>query len=138
MPVGGCGAYRMGRMNLWLDDIRRPPARGVWQWVKTYDEAIKALSTFNYDWVSLDHDLADEHYANWAREGSGQATIAPREKTGYDVALWMAENNVWPREGVVVHSWNYPGADRMRGIVDRYGPYDAQCYHVPAKSMEQG
>lgn len=123
-------------MNLWLDDIRMPPERGVWQWVKNYDEAIKALSTFNYDWASLDHDLADEHYHALTPDSIAIADF--REKTGYDVALWMAEHEVWPRKGVVVHSWNPAGAKRICGIVDRYAPYGDPCIHIPARSMVQG
>jgi hypothetical protein len=117
-------------MNLWLDDIRVPP-RGIWHWVKTADEAIKALRTFRYEWASLDHDLADEHYNN-------QAGTDFREKTGYDVVLWMAEHEIWPSKGVVIHSWNFPGADRMRKVVDRYGPYDAACMHVQARTYTSG
>jgi hypothetical protein len=118
-------------MNLWLDDIRTPPARGIWHWVKTADEAIKALDTFRYEWASLDHDLADEHY-------HGNAGHAFREKTGFSVVLWMAEFNIWPSKGVVIHSWNFPGADRMRKIVDRYGPYSERCQHVRARSITSG
>lgn len=54
-----------------------------------------------------------------------------KEKTGYDVTLWMAENERWPSEGIVIHSWNPGGAERMAGVVDRYGPYDKMCPRVP-------
>jgi hypothetical protein len=42
--------------------------------------------------------------------------------TGYDLVLWMAENNNWPSEKPQVHSANTVGAPRMRGVIDRYYP----------------
>lgn len=115
--------------SLWLDDLRRPPADllgGVpWFWAKTYAEAVGFMMNNSPAWASLDHDLADEHYRDL--DGTGFA-----EKTGYDFTLWMAEHNVWPTEGCVVHSWNSGGARRMCGVIDRYGPFAQKTPHIPA------
>lgn len=62
-------------------------------------------------------------------------SLSRKEKTGYDVTLWMAENNTWPRDGILVHSWNPVGAERMQGVVDRYGPYDTVCRAIPDPRM---
>lgn len=91
-------------MNLWLDDVR--PAPEGWTHVKTADEAIALLATGNVDTCSLDHDLADK---------SG------REKTGYDVVMWMAETGEWPRV-VHVHSMNPVGRASMLAAIRRYKP----------------
>ena len=40
-------------------------------------------------------------------------------KTGYDVVCWMEANDVWPRDGVKVHSLNPSGAARMRQVIER-------------------
>lgn len=77
-------------------------------WAKTADEAIDYLKTGRVERASLDHDLADEHYP-WSGIPEGQW----KEKTGLTVVRWMVENNVWPRHGVRVHSWNPVGAKRM-------------------------
>lgn len=102
---------RVSMIRLWLDDIRDPVSAGHygWTWVKTADEAIAILSTGRVIEASLDHDL------------DVQATLGntPTEKTGYDVVCWMEEHNVWPINGVSVHSQNPAGAARMRQAINR-------------------
>jgi hypothetical protein len=137
-------------MKLWLDDERLAPDES-WLWVKTAQEAINYLR-----WVqeqrsygpmcselthmSFDHDLADVHYDYWH---AGQVLpkdhparvhargVAAKEMTGYDVLLWMAEHEVWPTEACYVHSHNAVGAERMVGVINRYGPYRAKCRWTP-------
>lgn len=111
-------------VKLWLDDIR--PAPEGWVWVKTADRAIAALTTLRtlrlvgdldkLTHMSFDHDLGD--------------TSVP-EKTGYTVALWMAEHEFWPTDECIVHSANVSGAPRIRGVIDRYGPYAKPCRWRP-------
>jgi hypothetical protein len=55
---------------------------------------------------SLDYDLG---------EGDGLE--------GYDQLLWMAEHDAWLTEGMSVHSSNPPGSERLRRLIERYGPY---------------
>jgi hypothetical protein len=69
--------------------------------VKTYEEAIELLKTGKVEKASLDHDLGTE-------------------KTGYDVICWMEENNVWPRNGVIVHSQNPVGKQKMEVVVKKH------------------
>jgi hypothetical protein len=38
----------------------------------------------------------------------------------------MAEHDIWPRDGIHVHSANPVGRDRILGTVNRYGPYDTE------------
>lgn len=98
-------------MKLWLDDIREPWRFGCigWTWVKTADEAIEALKTGTVTEASLDHDLSEK------------ATLGDftGERTGYDVVCWMEENNVWPENGVRVHSFNPAGKQRMLQVLER-------------------
>ena len=100
-------------MILWLDDVRKPWLNGYIgaHWAKTYEEAIEALKGGNVTLASLDHDLSE------------MATLGmpePGEKTGYDVICWMEENNVWPKDGVRVHSMNPAGRQRMQAVVDKH------------------
>lgn len=100
------------RKILWLDDIRDPVAHGYLGaiWVKTADEAIHHLQVGDVEMASLDHDLSID-------DTIGQ----PKgEKTGYDVVLWMEENNVWPKHGVRVHSMNPVGRQRMQVVIDKH------------------
>lgn len=69
-------------MKIYLDDIREAP-KG---WTRTYTarETIELLKTEAVEEVSLDHDLAFEHYAG----------DYSKEETGYDVLLWIEEQVV--------------------------------------------
>ena len=96
-------------IKLWVDDIR-PPKYPDWIWAKTYDEAIYWLATDCVLEASLDHDLSIQHTLGYK----------DREKTGYDIVCWMEENNVWPKDGVTVHSMNPSGKFRMEQVIFRY------------------
>lgn len=101
-------------MYLWLDDMR--PAPKWWVWAKTFHDAVRHLQAGYVEYASLDHDL-----------GPG--------RSGYDLCLWMAEEGVWPDEGVRVHSQNTVGAKAMCQVVNRYGPYKSgACKWEPFKS----
>jgi hypothetical protein len=112
---------------LWLDDKREPPSdSGIpWTWAKTADEAIEYLQAGDIAFASLDHDLAEEHYyesSKALREGRPLNTLSCKQKTGMSVIEWMDEHNVWPKDGVRVHTLNGQGRDRMLSVVSRiYG-----------------
>jgi len=98
-------------MKLWLDDIRDPLEYGAigFIWVKTVEDAITMLKTGEVSFASLDHDL------------SILATLGnfEKEQTGYELVCWMEENNVWPVDGVRVHSMNPIGRQRMEKVIRR-------------------
>lgn len=98
-------------MNLWIDDERKAPEGWLHAW--NYHEALMYLSPGDIEWASFDHDL-------------GLA------KTGYDIALHLAEYGGWPTEGIIVHSMNPVGAKNICGVVDRYGPYHKPTRWEPA------
>ena len=136
-------------MKLWLDDEREPPEG--WFLVKTANAAIEFLTQvrdhgLELTHMSFDHDLADVHYGYWyagqtlsknhpARDAARE--MASREKTGYDVLLWMAEHEVWPTEACYVHSHNSVGAERMVGVINRYGPYETKVRWTPYQPSAQ-
>lgn len=99
-------------MKMWLDDVRDPREHGAigFTWVKTVEEAINLLQTGKVTFVSLDHDLgiADTVGYNF------------RESTGYDVVCWMERNDVWPVDGVAIHSANPVGRARMQVVIDKH------------------
>jgi hypothetical protein len=105
-------------MRLWLDDVREPWKHGFIgaEWAKTADDAIARLKRGDIIFASLDHDLTLDDTVGQPKG----------EKTGYDVVCWMEENNVWPSDGVVVHSMNPAGRARMQAVIDRH--YKGRCY----------
>ncbi|HWT40541.1 MAG TPA: cyclic-phosphate processing receiver domain-containing protein [Dongiaceae bacterium] len=47
--------------KLWVDDVRVPPEpASEWLWMKNYLDAANALEAYDFDIVSLDHDLGDD------------------------------------------------------------------------------
>ena len=99
--------------KLWLDDIRQPWDFGClgWYLAKTAEEAIAVLKTGKVTEADLDHDLT---------ELATLGLAGPDEKTGYTVVCWMEENNVWPVDGVRVHSLNPSGRQRMQQVIDKH------------------
>src|SRR5512146_2792662 len=102
---------------LWLDDVRDPVALlGLvgFTWGKTAQEAIDLLKTGRVEFASLDHDLgacptclAGRTEDEWLAEHNYQAMPnCDHWGTGYTVVCWMEANDVWPPDGVQVHSAN--------------------------------
>jgi len=112
---------------LWLDDMRLPPW-GYDLWAKTADEAISLLEFHGgkVTHCSLDHDLADEHYAaHHDNSGGYMDPVIPidrseyKEKTGYEVLEWMHEHDAWVSD-VSVHTMNPKGRlDMLRKLEHR-------------------
>lgn len=99
-------------MILWLDDIRDPAKYGYVGavWCKTAEEAIDLLKTGKVTFASLDHDLSVQATLGMPKRG---------EKTGLTVVLWMEANQVWPKNGVRVHSVNPEGRAKMERVISR-------------------
>lgn len=82
------------------------------------------------DRCSLDHDMGaceaciqsgahigkmntpDQTFYNWC----------PHHEDGTKLVQWMIETGHWPRQKPSVHSANPVGAERMRGLINRYWP----------------
>ena len=103
---------------LWLDDVRPAPS-SKFLLVKTARQAIDALKTGRVVFASLDHDIL------WFDLDDDPILEVPPDwadtLTGYAVVAWMEKNNVWPPEGVAVHSSNRDGRKRMIEIIERCG-----------------
>jgi hypothetical protein len=100
-------------MKVWLDDRRTPPDP-AWVWVHTPEEAIELLRSGEVEALSVDHDLGlvDEE----------------RERTGYDVLLWLerevAEGRMQPPAELHAHSGNTGAIDRMEAAIHSIRRFD--------------
>lgn len=90
-------------MKLWLDDLH--PAPDGWVWLKTAQDFIDALQTYNgnISEISLDHDLGDSKQdgtwlCNWIETQTHIGTL-------YPILKWH------------VHSANPVGKARMETIL---------------------
>lgn len=113
--------------NLFLDDIREPsditylsgPKDAQFVVCRTMDEAVAAILEKGMpNFISFDHDLADEHYNETSRE-----------KTGYEFAKWLVNADA---KGTIdipygfqyyVHSNNPVGKANICALLDRYIAY---------------
>jgi hypothetical protein len=98
-------------VRVWLDDMRAAPVG--FTWAKTARQAIDMLENCDVEFISLDHDLAEEHYADMDR------STGFSEDTGYAVVLWMEKNDAWPDLGCAVHSFNPVGKARMLAAIEQ-------------------
>jgi hypothetical protein len=93
-------------MKVWLDDRRAAPEG--WVHVRTPDEAIELLRSGEVKEISLDHDLGLD--------------VGARERTGYDVLLWLeaevAGGRARPPAVMTVHSGNVGAVKRMEQAIE--------------------
>lgn len=93
-------------MKVWLDDRR--PAPEEWVHVRTPEEAIELLRAGGVEELSLDHDLGLD--------------VGGRERTGYDVLLWLeqevAAGRARPPAAMAVHSGNVGAVRRMEQAIE--------------------
>lgn len=83
------------------------------------------------DFVSFDHDLAEEHYTpssywdSFEKSKEYQSAIWDnyKEKTGYECAKWLCDycfDNGFQIPEFAVHSMNPVGAERIFSLLTRY------------------
>ena len=90
-------------------------------------QALAWLEERDYSGILLDHDLAEEHYFSNETDD---------ERTGYAVALWLAQHPDRQRGAtIIVHSLNYPGAQRMVEVLNKAG---REAEHVPFHYLQTG
>jgi hypothetical protein len=100
-----------GDVRVWLDDLLddRAAPEG-WIQVTTADAAIALLETGRVIELSLDHDLGDDEVAG----------------KGVHVVDYICEQQVlgsrdlWPRDGITIHSANPDGRAQMARTIERY------------------
>src|SRR5437867_3667167 len=112
-------------MKLFLDDTRElahlghTPEQG-WVVARTADAAIDILRTGEVTEASLDHDLGHCGKCNRCKGYADRRCACRCHLTGYFVVLYMETENIWPVDGVKVHSANPGGALKMRLAIDRH------------------
>lgn len=98
--------------NLFLDDVRLPNMflndTKHWAIVRNYNQFVDLIQKRGLpDFISFDHDLADEHYVQLVDYSQF------KEKTGYDCAKWLIEYCVNTKQLLPkyqVHSMNPIGS----------------------------
>lgn len=98
--------------GLYIDDERQLPSdllQTGWIRARSFHEAINMLEIYNFECISLDHDLAS-FYGNV-------------ELTGYHIVQWLAErkhNGKFVPLKYRVHTANPVGRANMESVINRY------------------
>lgn len=122
--------------NIFLDDVRSPNNvtwvnLPLYEWivVRNYDQFVNIIKQNGVpNFVSFDHDLADEHYrpsmynpdghySNYYTDGTF------KEKTGYDCAKYLIEyciDNNLKLPNYLVHSMNPIGKYNIISILENF------------------
>lgn len=93
---------------LFIDDIRNPfdyidNVDGVYVAIaRNSHDALEALKEFTFDIVFFDHDLGED-------------------RTGYDIAKWIVENNIKIKQGFKIVSSNPVGRFNISQLLNHYG-----------------
>ena len=96
--------------------LKRKPLGSKVYCAHTYDQAIWHLGTIQFDILFLDHDLSETAIM------CDPDNID--ERTGTDLAKEIVSLDLDPKPGIVIHSLNPVGAERMHLILKDAG-YDA-------------
>lgn len=112
-------------MKLFLDDERTLAMLGLvpedgWVVARTADDAINILRTGEVTEATLDHDLGHCVKCKHCKGYADRNCACRCHLTGYFVVCWMETENIWPVDGVKVHSANPGGALKMRLAIDRH------------------
>jgi hypothetical protein len=111
------------KYNLFLDDTREPNKflkdTRTWLVVRNYNQFVETIAKQGLpDFISFDHDLADEHYNE---EHPDYDKF--KEKTGYDCAKWLVEYCMKTSQSLPewqVHSMNPIGRMNINMILSMY------------------
>ncbi len=113
-------------MKLFVDDIRNAPDK-TWHVARTVTEAIRAIARYDFEIISLDHDIS--HYENLDWNDTDQNTLECKE-TFAAVAYYIAEKynqkilrdivkKIPPK--IILHTANSVGGDEMYALLCEHG-----------------
>lgn len=122
-------------MKLYIDDIRNPPDES-WTLARTVTEAIRLLSMFRFEEISLDHDISHP-----VKVGELQRPF-PCDENFTAVAYFIAEyySHDGPdrkRPKITVHSANPNGAKEIERILGDACIPSTYIPCPPANRLEQ-
>lgn len=125
-------------MKLWVDDIRNAPD-DTWHVARTSLEAIRAIARYDFEVISLDHDISHQ-------VGMGELSRPfPCAETFASVAYYITAKyqpatqhpspiNIPPK--VVLHTSNQVAGDEMAKILDAVGITAEKKYMGAANRLE--
>lgn len=124
-------------MRLFVDDIRNAPD-DTWHVARTSLEAIRAISRYDFDVISLDHDISHQ-----VSIGNGLERPFPCGETFASVAYYIAEkyrgrcllDTPEKTPHIIIHSSNLVAGEEMKEVLHDAG--FSQIDHVPAHAANR-
>jgi hypothetical protein len=119
--------------KLFVDDIRNAPDES-WTVARTITAAISAVAIFDFDVISLDHDISHQVVMG------GISRTYPCEETFTPVAQFIAEKyrdaglDMTPK--IIIHTANPAGAMRIAGHLNGGNFIVERKESVPANRLE--
>jgi len=110
-------------MRIWLDDLRAAPPG--WTHARTVAEAEDLFLHNQVEDASFDHDLGHVDGCSGCASKSENPKDHQELPNGKHMVIWLIENGIWPKNKPNVHSANPVGRESMKGLIDRYGPYES-------------
>lgn len=124
--------------KLFLDDIRKPKhiywdtVDFSWRIARDYKEFVREIEENGMpEFISFDHDLADEHYSQQMYKDpekyNSYYTTKFREMTGYDCAKWLIDYCMTKKiklPAFNVHSFNPVGAANIWAVLNNYKQHE--------------
>lgn len=123
-------------MKLWVDDIRNAPDES-WHVARTSLEAIRALARFDFEFISLDHDISHQvHLGSMSRPFRCEETFA---SVAYYIALkyggkWDEQRDDHPH--IILHTSNQVAGDEMAAMLAEHGIPVEKKYMGAANRLE--
>lgn len=96
-----------------------------WVVVRNYDDFVEVITKAGLpEFLSFDHDLADEHYSPEMYNGNAYDALYDgfKEKTGLHAAKWLVDyciDNTLPIPEYTVHSFNPIGKENIKSYLEQ-------------------
>lgn len=127
------------KYNLFLDDSRQMervtwmamPTDNPWRVARNYEQFIGLISLFGLpEFISFDHDLADEHYRHGALSRFTEFDYEKvQEKTGLCCAKWLVEYCLDHNKELPLwqsHTMNPCGQANIDGLLKRFKQFQQE------------
>lgn len=120
-------------MKLWVDDIRNAPDES-WHVARTALEAIRAISRYDFDVISLDHDISHQvTIGNLGRPYPCEETFA---SVAYYIACRYGIDTQRKDPKIILHTSNTVAGDEMAHILMSQGLSSEKKYMGVANRLE--
>jgi len=113
-------------MKLWVDDIRNAPD-DTWHVARTALEAIRAIARYDFEVISLDHDISHQvHMDALSRPYPCAETFASvayfiAERYAHKRVMWSEFNAEKWEPKITLHTSNQVAGDEMAEILKEAG-----------------